>query len=61
MVLLYGEAKGNSEAARQLYIKRFPTRTAPNATTITLIVQNLKDYGNFMPEYEDCCQTTSAE
>jgi hypothetical protein len=33
MVLIYGETRGHSELARQLYEERFPQRVLPNART----------------------------
>lgn len=33
MVLIYGEARGNAEEARRIYMERFPQRLAPAAGT----------------------------
>jgi hypothetical protein len=47
MVLIYGEARGHSELARQIYGERFPQRILPNARTFVNVVQHLRDFGRF--------------
>jgi hypothetical protein len=47
MVLIYGEARGQSELARQISGKRFPQRTLPNVRTFVNVVQHLRDFGRF--------------
>jgi hypothetical protein len=38
IVLIYGEARGHSELARQMYGERFPQRILPNAGTLIKII-----------------------
>jgi hypothetical protein len=45
--LLYGEARGHSELARQIYVERLPQRTLPIAETFVNVVQHLHDFGRF--------------
>jgi hypothetical protein len=47
MVLIYGEAHGHSELARQIYGERFPQKILPNVRTFVNIVQHLRDFGLF--------------
>jgi hypothetical protein len=47
MVLIYGEARGHSELARQIYGERFPQRILPNARIFVNVVQYLRDFGRF--------------
>jgi hypothetical protein len=45
MVLIYGEARGHSELARQIYGERFPQRILFSARTFINVVQHLRDFG----------------
>jgi hypothetical protein len=45
MVLIYGEARGLSELARQIYGERFPQRILSNARTFINVVQHLRNFG----------------
>jgi hypothetical protein len=47
MVSIYGEARGHSEPARQIYGERFPERILPNARTFVNVVQHLRDFRRF--------------
>jgi hypothetical protein len=47
MVLIYGEARGHSKLARQIYGERFPQRILPNARTFVNVVQHLRDFRRF--------------
>jgi hypothetical protein len=47
MVLIYGEARGHSKLARQIYGERFPQRILPNARTFVNVVQHLHDFRRF--------------
>jgi hypothetical protein len=47
MILIYGEARGYSELARQIYSEKFPQRIPPNTRTFVNIVQHLHDFGRF--------------
>jgi hypothetical protein len=47
MVLIYSEAPGHSELARQIYGERFPQRILPNARTFANVVQHLRDFERF--------------
>ncbi|KAJ3646295.1 hypothetical protein Zmor_023887 [Zophobas morio] len=53
MVLIYGEARGNAEEARRIYMERFPQRLAPAAGTFIKNVQHLRDHGTFKPQTQD--------
>jgi hypothetical protein len=53
MVLIYGEALSNAEAARRLYMDRFPGRQVPCARSFVNAVQHLRDYGTFSPVNRD--------
>jgi hypothetical protein len=44
MVLIYGEALSNADAARHLYMERFPDRQVPCAHTFVNAVLHLRDY-----------------
>jgi hypothetical protein len=43
MVLIYGEALSNADAARHLYMERFPDRQVPCAHTFVNAVLHLRD------------------
>jgi hypothetical protein len=43
MVLIYFEARGHSDLARQIYGQRFPQRILPNARTFVNVVQHLRE------------------
>jgi hypothetical protein len=45
--LIYGEARGHSELARQIYGERFLQKILPKARTFLNIVQHLPDFGRF--------------
>jgi hypothetical protein len=45
MVLIYGEALGRSELARQIYHERFPQRILPNTQPFVNVVQHFRDFG----------------
>jgi hypothetical protein len=45
--LLYDEAPGHSELARQIYGERLPQRILPNAQTFVNVVQHLRDFERF--------------
>jgi hypothetical protein len=45
VVLIYGEARGHSELARQIYSEKLPQRILPS--TFVNVVQHLRDYGRF--------------
>jgi hypothetical protein len=47
IVLIYGEARGYSELAGQIYCERFPQRIVPNARTFVNVAQHLRDFGRF--------------
>jgi RNA processing factor Prp31 len=47
MILIYGEARGYSELARQIYSEKFPQRILPNARTFANVVQHLRDFERF--------------
>jgi hypothetical protein len=47
VVLIYGEARGRSELAWQIYGERFPQRILPNALTFVNVVQHLRNFGRF--------------
>jgi hypothetical protein len=47
MVLIYGEARGHSKLARQIYGERFPQRILPNARTFVNVVQHFRDFRRF--------------
>ncbi|RZB38817.1 hypothetical protein BDFB_000275 [Asbolus verrucosus] len=47
MVLLYGEAGGNVQLARDLWTERFPNRRVPQGRTFISTVQHLRNHGTF--------------
>jgi hypothetical protein len=47
MVLIYGEACGHSELARQIYSEKFPQRILSSARTFVNVAQHLRDFGRF--------------
>jgi hypothetical protein len=47
MVLIYGEACGHSELARQIYNEKFPQRILPSTRTFVNVVQHLRDFKGF--------------
>jgi hypothetical protein len=47
MVLIYFEARGHSDLARQIYGQRFPQRILSNVRTFVNVVQHLRDFGRF--------------
>jgi hypothetical protein len=47
MVLIYGEARGHSKLARQIYGERFPQRILSNARTFVNVVQHFRDFRRF--------------
>jgi hypothetical protein len=47
MVLIYGEALGRSELARQIYHERFPQRILRNTQPFVNVVQHFRDFGRF--------------
>jgi hypothetical protein len=47
MVLLYGEALGNTVEGRRLYTERFPNRRIPDSRTFSATVQRVRDHGKF--------------
>jgi hypothetical protein len=47
MVLIYSEAPGHSELARQIYGERFPQRILSNARTFANVMQHLRDFERF--------------
>jgi hypothetical protein len=47
MVLIYREARGHSDLARQIYGETFPQRILPNARTFVNVVQHLRQFGRF--------------
>jgi hypothetical protein len=51
--LIYGEARGHSELARQIYGQRFFQRILPNARTFVNVVQHLHDFGRFEMHQRD--------
>lgn len=53
IVLCYGEARGNSAAARRLYRHRFPHRAVPNARTFDSVVEHLRETGSFKGRFYD--------
>jgi hypothetical protein len=53
MVLIYGEARGHSKLARQMYCERFSHRILPNARTIVNVVQHFRDFGGFEMDQGD--------
>jgi hypothetical protein len=55
MVLIYGEARGHLELARQIYCERFPQRILPNARTFVNVVQHLRNFGRFEMNKRDLC------
>jgi hypothetical protein len=46
-LLIYDEARGHSEPARQIYGERLPQRILPNARTFVNVVQHLRNFGRF--------------
>jgi hypothetical protein len=50
MVLIYGEARGHSKLARQMYGERF---SFSNARTFVNVVQHLRDFGGFEMDQGD--------
>jgi hypothetical protein len=50
MVLIYGEARGHSKLARQMYGERF---SLSNARTFVNVVQHLRDFGGFEMDQGD--------
>jgi hypothetical protein len=46
-VLIYGEARGQSELGQQIYAERFPQRIFLNAQTCVNLVEHLRDFGRF--------------
>ncbi|KAJ3649509.1 hypothetical protein Zmor_021249 [Zophobas morio] len=53
MVLMYGQALGNSLEARRLYQEAFPERRLPNHKTFANVVQRLRENGKFQPRFSD--------
>jgi hypothetical protein len=47
VVLIYGEARGRSELAWQIYGERFPQRILPNALPFVNVVQHIRNFGRF--------------
>jgi hypothetical protein len=47
LVLIYCEACGHSELARQIYGEKFLQRILTNARTFVNVVQHLRDFGRF--------------
>jgi hypothetical protein len=47
MILIYGEARGRSELALEIYGERFPQRIVSNTRTFVNVVQHLRDFGRF--------------
>lgn len=52
MILIYGETRQNSVAARDLYAERFPNRRHPACKTIVDAVYRLRDTGSVIPRFE---------
>jgi hypothetical protein len=57
MVLIYGEARGYLEVARQIYGERF----LPNARTIVNVVRPLRDFERLGRQREDRILVTEEE
>jgi hypothetical protein len=51
--LIYGDARGYSELARQIYGERLLQRILPNAPTFVNIMQHLRDFGRFETNKRD--------
>jgi hypothetical protein len=47
MILIYGEARGRSELALEIYGERFPKDPSQCTRTFVNVVQHLRDFGRF--------------
>ncbi|PSN56415.1 hypothetical protein C0J52_09522 [Blattella germanica] len=54
MMLLYGEARCNGRAARQLYAERYPRRRTPSHSLFATVYQRATETGTFTPSRADC-------
>lgn len=49
MLIIYGEAGGNSEEAARIYAQRFPNRVHPAPRRFTNVMQRARDFGELQP------------